>query len=312
MYQTNIRNVDLNLLVVLEALYDERSVTRAADRLALTQPTVSGMLKRLRRIFHDDLFVRTSHGIVPTPRAESLIEPVKEIIATAQSLLVRDAFNPTKDAFTVTLCGSDYTLHTVLSVFAGEILKLAPQAKISLMLRPAGNTEALMTRGDIDFLITVAETALPHLPTEKLYDDAIICLSSYRAHKDGQSIGLEALCACRHVILNPVGARVSNVIDKELNARGMFRNLVVDVPNFAAVFQAMRDAELMAFVPGHIARMNAGPFKRLQTDLNTPTQEVLANWHPRMAKDARHIWLREVLMATAKKIAANPNILSSE
>jgi DNA-binding transcriptional LysR family regulator len=72
---TNIRSVDMNLLAVFDALFDERSVTRAADRLSLTQPTVSGMLQRLRRTFSDQLFVRTSHGILPTPRAEALAAP---------------------------------------------------------------------------------------------------------------------------------------------------------------------------------------------------------------------------------------------
>ncbi len=75
----NIRKLDLNLLAVFDALYDERNVTRAANRLALTQPTVSGLLKRLRQTFSDQLFVRTSHGVLPTPRAEALAGPVKDL-----------------------------------------------------------------------------------------------------------------------------------------------------------------------------------------------------------------------------------------
>lgn len=304
--KSNIREIDLNLLVVLEALYDEKSVTRAADRLALTQSTVSGMLKRLRSIFDDDLFVRTSHGIVPTPRAEALIGPVKEITATAQSLLRREDFDPITADFITTLCGSEYTLNTVLSVFAGEILRLAPHSKTSLMLRPPGNVDALMARAEIDFLITVKETAVPGLPTEELFADRFICLSSYASHIEGQSISLEALCACRHVILNPRGAPVSKVIDNAIAARGMTRNLVVDVPNYAAAFQAMRTAELIAFVPGQMA-LNAAPLKELKTDLETPVVEIVAQWHPRMANDARHVWLRDVLMAAVRKISCDPS-----
>src|SRR6266568_231660 len=91
---TNIRNTDLNLLAVFDALLDERSVTRAARRLSLTQPTVSGMLQRLRRAFADELFVRTSHGILPTPRAEALAGPIKELLADAQRLMTAQAFSP--------------------------------------------------------------------------------------------------------------------------------------------------------------------------------------------------------------------------
>lgn len=304
--QTNIRNVDLNLLVALEALYEERNVSRAAKRLSLTQPTVSGMLKRLRGMFNDDLFVRTSHGIVPTPRAEAMIEPVKEIIATAQSLLVQNDFEPQTADFSVTLCGSEYTLNTLLCAFAGEISKLAPYAKISLLLRPPGNTEAMMARGEIDFLITVSDTAISGLPTKTLYCDQLVCISSYDAHVDGQRISLESLCEHRHIILNPLGAPISKVIDKSINARGMTRHLVMDVPNFAAVFHAMRNAEMVAFVPEQMALMSQGPFKRLQTDLEPPEAKVIANWHPRLTNEARHIWLRSLLTTTVEKIMAVP------
>ena len=90
----NIRSVDLNLLVVFDALFDERGVTRAAARLAVTQPTVSGLLKRLRRTFADPLFLRTSHGILPTRRAEALAGPIKDLIASAQSLVTPEVFDP--------------------------------------------------------------------------------------------------------------------------------------------------------------------------------------------------------------------------
>ncbi len=300
--KANIRNIDLNLLVVLEALYDERNVTRAATRLALTQPTVSGMLKRLRGIFDDDLFVRTSHGIIPTPRAEVLIEPVREITATAKSLLVKKDFDPANEDFTAILCGSEYTLHTILSDLAGDILKQAPKAKVSLVLRPAGNTEALMSRGEIDFLVTVKETAVPGLPTELLYRDNLVCVSSYTAHSDGQRISLDTLCACRHVILNPRGVPISKPIDTALSALGMTRNLTVDVPSYAAVFKAIQSAELIAFLPELMCK-NAGPVKRLQTELETPMTEIVAQWHPRMAKDARHVWLRGRLLPSFRQVA---------
>ena len=99
---------DLNLLVAFDALFDERSVTRAAERLAVTQPTVSGLLKRLRRTFSDQLFLRTSHGILPTPRAEALAGPVKNLLASAQSLVTPETFDPAVAETTTKICGSDY------------------------------------------------------------------------------------------------------------------------------------------------------------------------------------------------------------
>src|SRR5262249_55998887 len=107
----NIRSVDLNLLVAFDALFDERSVTRAADRLAVTQPTVSGLLKRLRRTFSDQLFLRTSHGILPTPRAEALAGPVKDLLASAQTLVRPKSFDPATAQTTIKISRSHYLPH---------------------------------------------------------------------------------------------------------------------------------------------------------------------------------------------------------
>ena len=96
---TNIRNIDLNLLVAFDALYDARNVTRAAERLALTQPTVSGMLSRLRDLFGDPLFVRTQHGVLPTPRADELSQPIKTLLENAEALLEPDDFDPSSTMY---------------------------------------------------------------------------------------------------------------------------------------------------------------------------------------------------------------------
>ena len=120
----NIRSVDLNLLVAFDALFDERSVTRAAERLAVTQPTVSGLLKRLRRTFSDQLFLRTSHGILPTPRAEALAGPVKNLLASAQSLVTPETFDPAVAETTIKICGSDYLQNAVISPLIKAIRKL--------------------------------------------------------------------------------------------------------------------------------------------------------------------------------------------
>ena len=300
--KTNIRNLDRNLLLTLDALYDERNVTRAAERLALTQPTVSGMLKRLRELFDDALYVRTSHGVVPTPRAEALAQPVKDSIASAHSLLVDVEFNPATSDFEVKLCGSDYTHNTLLGPLAGEILRHAPAARISLLSQPAANADALLASGCIDMLFSTHDLATPEVPGVALYQDTLVCMSSYRAHADGQDISLEELCALRHVILTPVGAPISKSINTALAKRNLRRKIAISVPNFAAVFQAMSHIELVAFLPGQMAYLYADQFKRLNVDLETPTTKVVARWHPRTNNDARHLWIREKLEETVSKL----------
>src|SRR5215510_5184794 len=104
----DIRGIDLNLLIVLDALLDERSVTRAAARLGYTQPTISGMLKRLRDLFGDPLFVRTQRGLLPTPHAQALAAPLKQLLADGQRLVAREAFDPTSSEATFIVSSNDY------------------------------------------------------------------------------------------------------------------------------------------------------------------------------------------------------------
>ena len=133
----NIRSIDMNLLAVFDALFDERSVTRAARRLALTQPTVSGMLQRLRRTFSDQLFVRTSHGILPTPRAEALAGPIEDLLTNVQALVTAEAFDPTDAEGTVKICGSDYQQNAVIIPLVRELRERAPRLKVLVSPRPA-------------------------------------------------------------------------------------------------------------------------------------------------------------------------------
>ncbi len=296
--KTNIRNVDLNLLVVLDTLYEEQSVTRAAERLALTQPTVSGMLKRLREIFGDELFIRTSNGIIPTPRADALAAPVAAFVASAQTVLVADRFDPRADRFDVALSGSDYLQNTLVSAFAAAILTAAPQAVVSTMTHSVPEAQALLDRGEIDFFFTMGDGPFDAVESRRLYDERTVCMSSYQSHEDGQHLSLDELCALRHAYLQRTGQSMSPHIDKELASLGYRRQFSLTVPTFAALFQTMRAAELVAFLPTQLARQNTGWLKRIETDLNAAMAPMTATWHPRMKNDARHIWLREVLYAT--------------
>ncbi len=296
----NIRNVDLNLLVALDALYDERSVTRVAERLALSQPTVSGMLKRLRQIFEDDLYIRTSHGVIPTPRAEALAKPTREIIDAARGLLVQERFDPSVAEFSVNLCGTDYVQNTILTEFAADILAAAPNSKVSIKPRPVSNLERRLSRGEFDFVLSNQDMLIPGIPELQLFGDKVVCISSYHTHSEGQSVPMEDLCALRHVVLNPAEIMTTQQIDNELKLRGLTRNIALDVPNFSAVFQAMEHAELIAFIPRYLMPPSQGRFKFLTIDMVTPITQICAIWHPRMTNDAKHIWLRAALQKNVK------------
>ncbi|MEP1092221.1 MAG: LysR family transcriptional regulator [Rhizobiaceae bacterium] len=301
----DIRTLDITLLLAFDALYEERSVTRAANRLALTQPTVSGMLKRLRDLFDDDLYIRTSHGVFPTPRAEALAEPVKHIIWSTQSLLRPQTFDPSVAEFDVKLSGSDYIQMTLLGPLTASILERAPGARISLTLHPAGDLDMALARGDVDILFSSHNSTSSRPEGLVLRSDKLACVSSYPNHRTGQEISLEDLCALSHITLTPFGSSVSQNIETTLAERGLKRNVVTTAPSFAAVFQAMRYAPFIAFLPEQMAELYWDHFKHLKVELKTQATDVVARWHPRMNNDPRHIWIREKLLETVSALDEN-------
>ena len=147
---TNITKVDLNLLVVLDALLEERNVTRAAARLGYTQPTVSGMLMRLRDLFGDPLFVRTQRGLLPTPRAQALTVPLKQLLDDGRHLVARDAFDPVHAEVTFRVSSNDYMQHAVLTPFVKVLRSEARQVRLAIVPPIIEGLSDALARGQID------------------------------------------------------------------------------------------------------------------------------------------------------------------
>jgi DNA-binding transcriptional LysR family regulator len=288
------------LLAVFDALFDERSVTRAADRLAVTQPTVSGLLKRLRRTFADALFVRTSHGILPTPRAEALAGPIKDLLANARSLITPEAFHPAAAETTITLCGSDYMQHAVMSPLIEEIRKLAPKIRVSISPRPAAGVADLLARGEIDLCISAREVALPDLPSRLLYRDRYICVARQKHPLKTNRISLKQLCAFDHLLVDPTGRSLSGPIDSMLASLGHHRRVAIAVPTFHILFDILNSDDFIAFVPERLMRKRRSDLRVFETNVAMPAIEVVANWHPRVSGDAQHKWLRELLVKVVR------------
>ena len=299
----NIRALDLNLLLAFDALYEERSVTRAADRLALSQPAVSGILNRLRNLFEDALFLRTSHGIVPTPRADALAGQIRHVIRSTQTLFEEEAFDPSTDSFEISLCGTDYVNRVLFSTLVPDILRTAPNAQISIshISSLERQEREILERADLMFFSY--DPMLPEPEGQFLFGDEMVCVSSYRAHAEGEYVPLDALCALSHVLgqwtmRSSVSERLTNV----LREQGLARNIVLRLPDFASVFRLMQTCELVAFLPAKLVAHSGGGLKRLRVDLDIPAAAVFARWHPRLEKEPRHVWLRQKVTETAKSL----------
>jgi DNA-binding transcriptional LysR family regulator len=298
----NIRGIDLNLLAVFDALYDARSVTRAAVRLSLTQPTVSGMLQRLRHAFSDPLFVRTSHGVLPTPRAEALAGPIKDLLSNARSLIVAEAFDPKTAEATLRLCGSDYLQYAVIGPLIRELRRVAPRIKVLVVPRPAEGVTDMLSRGEIDFYVCARELVIPDLPSRHLFDDRYICVTRKKHPLKGRRVTIEQLSAFDHVVSDPTGRSLSGPIDLALASKGRARRVAVAVPTLHMLFDVLESDDFVAFMPERVVRDRRADLKTFETDLPTPLIEVFASWHPRVGGDAQHKWLREL----AAKVSRTP------
>jgi DNA-binding transcriptional LysR family regulator len=149
----DIRKVDLNLLAVLDALLDELNVTRAAARLGYTQPTVSGMLARLRDVFGDPLFVRAQRGLLPTPRAKALAVPLKQLLADSRNLVAACTFDPATATVTFAISINDYMQQTLLVPFLKVLRREARHIRLAITPPIIDGLGDALARGQIDLAI---------------------------------------------------------------------------------------------------------------------------------------------------------------
>jgi len=296
----DIRGIDLNLLIVLDALLDERSVTRAAARLGYTQPTISGMLARLRDLFADPLFVRTQRGILPTPRAETLALPLKQFLAEGRRLVTPDVFDPATVELTFAISTNDYMQHAVLVPFI-EVLR-REAAKIRLAIKPliiAGLVDAL-ARGDADLAVTIPEFAMSNLPSRLLYRERYVAaVRPEHPLAKSRTISLETFCSYDHVLVSPTGGSFEGPTDEALARIRRRRTVRYSVPSFLLVPELLQIDDLIALVPARLLRGHGERLTLLRSPINVPGFDVIAVWHPRVDKDVAHRWLRMRLSQAA-------------
>jgi DNA-binding transcriptional LysR family regulator len=247
-------------------------------------------------MFSDQLFVRTLHGILPTPRAEALSGPIKELLANAEMLVRAQAFDPASAEGTVRLCGSDYLQHAVITPLIKELRRRAPKLKVLASLRPATGVTDLMARGEIDLCFSVAEVADPDLPAQLLYRDCYICVGRKEHHLKSRRLGTKQLCALDHLLVDPTGRSLWGPVDNVLAALDQRRRVAIAVPSFHILFELLNSDDFIAFVPERLLRSPRSNIRVFETSLNIPSFEVTATWHPRVSGDARHKWLRGVLV----------------
>lgn len=295
MHATHFHEVDLNLLPALAALLDERSVTGAAVRIQLSQPAMSRALGRLRRLFGDELLVRTPSGYQLTPRAENLHAQLTSLQPAIQQLFQSDAFDPSQDDRTWRMAGTDYAAETFASSLFAAVRTGSPSSSLRWKAWHKAVLEEL-DRGDLDLAFFGAQGPA-HLHQEQLYTDDFACVVS-PGHRFARRsrLKLEDYLNCSHVVVD-VSDGGQPAVEKPLRERGIARVAALTVPYHATAIRAAYSTDLVATIPRRMLSVSVDPDRcrilRAPQEIATMSYHML--WHPRNEQDAAHRWLRSMV-----------------
>ena len=274
----------------------ERSVTRAAHRLMLSQSALSGALARLRHAINDQLFVRGSGGLVPTSAALALAEPVANALREIDQALEQcSSFAPSQSVLKITMHGDDHILPHVLPVILPVVQLKAPN--LSLNVSPT-NLDSLehLKDGRADLLITGLSKGLPdYLKAMRLYRQRLVGIADRNRFKPRHTVTLSEFVAAEHVAYHlPSGMGVAGV-DRELSKLGLSRHIKVTVGSPMTVPLVVQSTGLLGVLPEPAAKMaaNTVPLRIFPLPFDVPEAYVTMVWHERVHHNAGHRWLRQ-------------------
>jgi DNA-binding transcriptional LysR family regulator len=298
----DIRNVDLNLLVALDALLAERSVSRAAVRLHLSQPATSALLARLRGLFGDPLLLRSARGMLPTPRALELLGPVKQVLDEIDAIVQpRAAFDPASAAHTFTLSASDYVEYALLPTLVDYLERTAPGVRLAVRPLDLQTVSKQMETGEVDLCITGLQNAPPGLHQQPLYAERMVSVVRRDHPGVGARLTLDKFCSLDHILVSVRGSGFSARIDEALTALGRKRRARLAVPHFLLVPEIVARSDMISALPERLARGHAKKLRIYEPPLKIEGFTVGQIWHERNQREPAQLWLREVLRELAQK-----------
>lgn len=303
----DIRSVDLNLLVVLDAMARQRSVSRAAEALGLSQPATSAALARLRVLFDDALFVRTGAGMEPTPRAQELAPLVHRVVETIGSqILQRAGFDPARSNRRFTVLTPDIGEVTFLPGVLTQLRQQAPQVRLYAMAKPRETAAQVLEAGEADLALGFfPDLQKAGFYQQQLFKTSYDCICCARNTAVGRSLTLRQFLAARHVVVRPDGRE--HQIDRYLVDRGYHREVLLELSHFMSLIELLPGSDLIATVPQDIA-MAVGrhvPVRKIALPFRPPQIQVQQYWHRRQQDDPANRWLRQLFHSVNRRDGAS-------
>ena len=305
----NFLTLDLNLLRVFDAVMVEQNLTRAADKLAMTQPAVSNALKRLRHSLGDDLLIRTAYGVKPTPRAETLWPTIRQALSTLELAIAPSSFDISKADTTFRMAMADATAALWMPSLVRAMERDAPGMNARMVPLTTREPRPMLMRGDIDIAVGffpgvvaqltggqgAANNAIRH---ERLYSGHYVCVMSKDHPLANKQLTLDDYCNASHLLVSFSG-RAHGLVDEALLQMGRERRILLTVNQFFTGGKVVANSDLLTVLPRHLIEStgmtNALIWKELPFDM--PEVHIDMLWHERDSRNPAHKWLRDNLIS---------------
>ena len=299
----SFRTFDLNLLRIFDAVMTEQNLTRAAERLATTQPAVSNALKRLRETLEDELLVRTAHGMKPTARAEELWPAVRSALSALEAAIAPETFDVSETNATFRLAMADSTASLLLPRLMRAIKKDAPGLDIRMLPLTTRDPRAMLLQSDIDMAIgnfpgvvaqlSGGQSSVSAIRHQRLYSSESVCIMRKDHPLAVGELTVDSYCAAHHALVSFSG-RAHGPADEALAAMGRQRRIALTVNQFYTVGRVVAGTDLISVVPRHLVA-STGVIESLvakELPFALPVVHVDMLWHERDTRNPSHKWIR--------------------
>jgi DNA-binding transcriptional LysR family regulator len=291
-----LRNLDLNLLLVFDAVLRERSVVRAADSLAISQPAVSHALNRLRHALKDQLFVRTPAGMSPTPRAEQLALPVRKALNDLQLAVEGDTFDPSTADRRFTIAVNNYAAVVVAGPILAAVRAQAQNVRLSLLPSGTLNLTDRLDRGELDLAISSGAIDGERFASQLLIEDRFVAALRSGHPALRKKLTAASLAELKHLGVSSSGENLE-FLDQFLKARKSARCVASDVPYLSAG-AVLVQSNLVAILGRKLAMefRRAYPIEIRELPFEAPLLRSVMSWHRRFDDVPAHRWLRDTIV----------------
>ncbi|MFC4864858.1 LysR family transcriptional regulator [Pseudomonas sp. MAHUQ-62] len=292
----NLRRLDLNLLVTLDVLLAEHNVTRAAERLNFSQPSVSVHLAKLREVFDDPLLLPGPRGMRPTARAEELREPLRQALESLERAVApATAFDPAEAQQTWRVAATDYGESSILLPALAGLRARAPGTRLAVVEMAPTRIARQAEQGEIDLAFHTLEGSPHNLRRRTLFAERYVLAGRIDHPGLKRRPTLKQFCALEQVIVSPDGGGFHGITDETLAEHGLERRVVLSVPHFLFLRSVLESTDLVAMLPERLVRGSTA-LQVVEAPLEVPGYEMAMLWHERSHRDPAHQWLREQIV----------------